>query len=266
MNDLKFAFRQLLKHPGFSAVAVLTLALGLMIFRSIRPGNSKLLFRVLPPYNQPGRHDPNDRAHSLGVRVERSVTKQAADKVSHFILADSQTDQAVSRMTERTPSQTQIAREERRMGKCQQKGKNGVVGHALATQFQTDLTNGDSPASQQLALALQNVFIKDVHAPRGLHRQFMGVFSEGLPGGTHRFSDGFLGDAAAPFLNDALPSHSGRDLLQHIRHENPRAPKCGLPVANLRISNDVTANRFLSHSAAMDTPFSPTRQRSELPS
>ena len=26
MNDLKFAFRQLLKNPGFTAVAVLTLA------------------------------------------------------------------------------------------------------------------------------------------------------------------------------------------------------------------------------------------------
>ena len=29
MNDLKFAFRQLLKNPGFTAVAVLTLAMGI---------------------------------------------------------------------------------------------------------------------------------------------------------------------------------------------------------------------------------------------
>jgi len=30
MNDLKFAFRQLLKNPSFTAVAVLTLALGII--------------------------------------------------------------------------------------------------------------------------------------------------------------------------------------------------------------------------------------------
>src|SRR5437868_7925735 len=53
MNDLKFAFRQLFKHKGFTAVAVLTLALGI--------GATTALFSVVYgvlispyPYAKPG--------------------------------------------------------------------------------------------------------------------------------------------------------------------------------------------------------------------
>jgi putative ABC transport system permease protein len=54
MNDLKFAFRQLLKNPGFTTVAVLTLALGI--------GATSTVFTLIqgvlltpPPYPEPER-------------------------------------------------------------------------------------------------------------------------------------------------------------------------------------------------------------------
>jgi predicted permease len=48
MNDLKFAFRQLLKNPGFTVVAVLTLALGIGANTAIFGVLNELLFKPLP--------------------------------------------------------------------------------------------------------------------------------------------------------------------------------------------------------------------------
>src|SRR5687767_15269407 len=47
MNDLKFAFRQLLKNPGFTTVAVLTLALGIGANTVVFSVARTVLFRPL---------------------------------------------------------------------------------------------------------------------------------------------------------------------------------------------------------------------------
>jgi hypothetical protein len=65
MNDLKFAFRQLLKNPGFTAVAVLTLALGIGANTAIFSVVNTVLLKPLP-------FDAPDRIIALGQQTTQN--------------------------------------------------------------------------------------------------------------------------------------------------------------------------------------------------
>ena len=62
MNDLRFAFRQLLKNPGFTAVAVLTLALGIGATTAIVSVVKTAVFDPLP-VSHPNRFVQLGHAH-----------------------------------------------------------------------------------------------------------------------------------------------------------------------------------------------------------
>jgi putative ABC transport system permease protein len=93
MNDLKFAFRQLLKNPGFTAVAVLTLALGIGVNTSMFSGLQSLLMPEQPypdadrlvrvfrtsPHSQRSPHSP---ANFLDQRGQNSVFTHMAATTS----------------------------------------------------------------------------------------------------------------------------------------------------------------------------------------
>ncbi|MEW6306524.1 MAG: ABC transporter permease [Verrucomicrobiota bacterium] len=55
MSDLRYALRQLLKHPGFTAVAVLTLALGMGVNVSLFSAFNSAALRPLPGIKDPQR-------------------------------------------------------------------------------------------------------------------------------------------------------------------------------------------------------------------
>src|SRR4029077_9282835 len=79
MNDLKFAFRQLLKNPGFTAIAMLTLALGIGANTAAFSWIQTVLLRSVPGVAESDR---------LIVIAPRHVSGKLIDTMSYPDLKD----------------------------------------------------------------------------------------------------------------------------------------------------------------------------------
>src|SRR5881394_1784627 len=84
MNDLKFALRQLLKNPRFTAVAVLTLALGIGATSAAFSWIQSVLLRTVPGVAEPNR---------LAVVAPRHISGSLIDTMSYPDLKDLATHQ-----------------------------------------------------------------------------------------------------------------------------------------------------------------------------
>src|SRR6476469_6581520 len=98
MNDLRYALRMLLRSPGFSFIAIATLALGIGLNTSIFSLINDLFLRDLP-FKEPGRV-----VHMYSNARERNLLELASRRPAFSITAMRRRSSTVSARKTSSPS------------------------------------------------------------------------------------------------------------------------------------------------------------------
>jgi hypothetical protein len=103
--------------------------------------------------------------HTFGLRLENRMSQETPDKTGSLVLPYGKACNAIARMAKLTPVEPQIPGKECHRAKPMQEWDDGFIRHPLLTDLNPDLPDSNAPTSEQLTLAVRNVFIEDVHEP-----------------------------------------------------------------------------------------------------
>jgi len=129
----------------------------------LTPIDAYFSFSVQLPSPDPHRGNPDNFAHALCGCVKLRMSQQAAHENRDLVLSHIQMDQTVFRVTQGTPIEVGVEGEKRDALELKKKRNDLFVFQSLAANIESDLTNRSPPTQEQLALALKDVFIQDVH-------------------------------------------------------------------------------------------------------
>lgn len=98
---------------------------------------------------------------------------------------------------------------------------------------------------------------RPMRSSHGASRRLIRMSQESLTCEAHRLRDRFRADRAAPVGDNGLPVHPARDLLEHVRHEDPVPRNVGCPWQTSGSAVMYRPSAVMMCFLPLDAPYAP---------
>ncbi len=128
------------------------------------PAKEGLLGDVKFPVPQAGMARLYHLTQALNRRLQSRMPEHTANEAGSLVLPDREDDDRIAAVAQFPVVETEVTSEERHRAEPVQQRDDGVVFGARATDLVANLPDRNAPTTQELALAVRNVLVEDVHA------------------------------------------------------------------------------------------------------